>query len=335
MKGPESILNNEIQLYTISNNWMEVTVCSLGCTITSIILPGKDSVKRNIVLNYGEPAGYLEDSFYVGSTVGRVAGRINQGSFTIDGQFYQLSQNDGSTENHLHGGINGFNKKKFLLVSSTKTSEEASLLFCYHSKDGEEGYPGNLKLWVSISLTDDNKIKIQYRAVTDKKTYVNPTNHSYFNFTGLRQSATDHELYVNADYYIETDKQFIPTGAILPVAGTWYDFREMRKINKFYANLDTGYNECFVLNKDKQVKAILFEPHSGICMAVTTSFPGLLVYTGDFLTDPFVKNQGICLETQFYPDSPNQAHFPSTLLNPGQEFIHHTQLAFPSLVNGK
>jgi len=300
----------------------------LGCTITSIIIPGKDSIKRNIVLGYSEYSDYLQDSFYVGSTVGRVAGRISNAAFSIDGHLYQLTPNDGVTGHHLHGGINGFNKKIFRLVTQVKTTVEASLVFYYNSIDGEEGYPGNLDLWVTITLTNDNKINIQYRAITDKKTHVNLTNHSYFNFTGLRQPATDHELYINADNYIETDIRYIPSGVILPVDNTIYDFRKMRRIDKYSGQLKSGYNECFVLNKHKQVNAILFEPHSGIRMMVTTSVPGLLLYTGDFVTDPFVKNQGICLEAQFFPDSPNHDQFPSTLLGPGEEYMHRTLLAF-------
>ena len=327
-KMQDSFLHTEIHLYTISNDWMQMTISTLGCTITSIIVPGKDSVKRNIVLGYSESSGYLHDSFYVGSTVGRVAGRISNAAFSIDGHLYHLTPNDGATGNHLHGGINGFNKKIFRLVKQAKTTEEASLVFFYNSYEGEEGYPGNLNVWVTFTLTNDNKINIQYRAITDKKTHVNLTNHSYYNFTGLPQPATDHELYVDADNYIETDSQYIPSGAILPVENTHYDFRKMQRIERHSGHLKSGYNECFVLNKHKPVNAILFEPHSGIRMKVTTSVPGLLLYTGDFLTEPFVKNQGICLETQFFPDSPNRMQFPSTLLAPGEEYTHHTLLAF-------
>ena len=324
----ESFLYNDIRLHTISNEWMEISVSTLGCTITSIIIPGKDGVKRNVVLNYANPSYYLDDAFYVGSTVGRVAGRISNASFTIDGHLHRLTANDGSTGNHLHGGINGFNKKKFRLTSSTKTTDETSLKFYYKSIDGEEGYPGNLELWVTVTLTSDNKIITQYKATTDKKTHVNLTNHTYFNFTGLRQPATDHELYVNADSYVETDKEYIPTGNILPVTNSVYDFRETRKINKYFEELKTGYNECFVLNKNQQSAAILFEPVSGIRMTVFTSAPGLLLYTGDFLHTHFIKNQGICLETQFFPDSPNQKQFPSTLLGAGEEYLHRTVYAF-------
>lgn len=324
----ESFLHNDIQLYAICNDWMEISVSTLGCTITSIIIPGKDAVRRNIVLSYTALSDYLDDTFYVGSTVGRVAGRISHAAFSIDGHSYPLIPNDSATGHHLHGGINGFNKKNFRLVSSTKTTEDVSLVFYYRSIDGEEGYPGNLELWVTVTLTNENKINIHYRAITDYKTHVNITNHSYFNFTGLRQPATDHELYVNADSYIETDKQYIPSGAIIPVANTLYDFREMRRIDKYFEQLESGYNECFALNTHQQVNAILFEPHSGIRMTVTTSVPGLLLYTGDFLTNPFVKNQGICVETQFFPDSPNHEQFPSTLLGPGEEYLHHTLFTF-------
>lgn len=313
----------DIKSYTISNSWMDVAVCTLGCTITSINIPGKDSVERNVVLCYDDPHEYLDDRFYVGSTVGRVAGRISGSRFRIDDHFYKLISNDGDTGNHLHGGTIGFNKKIFELVSQ----DQHSLTLFYKSPDGEEGYPGEVNLWVTISLSDDNKVTIRYSATTDRKTHINLTNHTYFNFTGSREPATGHQLFINADYYVETDAQYIPTGALLPVHKTFYDFREQRRIDKFFSQMNSGYNECFVLNDDS-VQAILFEPRSGIRMMINTSLPGLLVYTGDFLTDPFQKNEGVCLETQFFPDSPNQPRFPSTLMCPDQEYVHQTVMAF-------
>ncbi|HUQ64538.1 MAG TPA: aldose epimerase family protein [Flavitalea sp.] len=324
----ENVSGFNVQLYTMKNKWMELTVSTFGCTITSIIIPGKDGVKRNIVLGYEEVAGYIDDPYYIGCVVGRYAGRISQASFIIDGQLYFLTANEGATGNHLHGGYAGFNKKNFILLSSAQKAEAASLVFYYNSPHLEEGYPGNLGLWVTYTLTNDNKIIIEYRAGTDHKTHINITNHTYFNFSGSTAPATKHQLMVNADAYVETRENYIPDGVIREVEGTVYDFRKKRRIDKFSDQLATGYNECFVLNQSDDVNAVLTDNVSGIQMSVTTSLPGLLLYTGDFLNGSFRKNQGICLETQFYPDSPHHPQFPSTLLIPGEEYVVNTVWAF-------
>lgn len=305
-----------------------MTVSTLGCTITSIIVPSKDGNKRNIVLAYGDITGYVNDAYYIGCVVGRYAGRISDASFTIDGNLYPLSPNELSTGNHLHGGFEGFNRKNFQLVSSSHDDSTASLIFYYNSRHLEEGYPGNLEIWVTYTLTRQNKIIIEYKAITDRKTHVNLTNHTYFNFTGRHETATDHLLLINADAYVETGEHYIPTGILKDVQGTPFDFRKKRRIDESFSLLPTGYNECFVLNKNNITSAVLSENVSGIEMTVQTSLPGLLLYTGDFLGNNFCKNQGICLETQFFPDTPHHTKFPSTLLNPGEEYVENTVWTF-------
>lgn len=322
--SPEDADGRNIELHTLSNGWMQLTVSTLGCTITSIIVPGKDRVKRNIVLGYDDVKGYANDPYYIGCIIGRYAGRIKNASFNIEGTLYSLSPNDSFTGNHLHGGYAGFNRKNFKLILSTQNDEAASLVFYHNSPHLDEGYPGNLELWVTYTLTQTNKILIAYRAVTDRTTHVNFTNHTYFNFTGSATLATGHELLVNADAYVATGENYIPTGELKCVQGTPFDFRNKRRIDDFFVELPTGYNECFVLNKNNSVSAVLSENFSGIQMTVQTSLPGLLLYTGDFLGNIFCKNQGICLESQFFPDSPHHPQFPSTLLIPGHEHVENT-----------
>jgi aldose 1-epimerase len=317
----DNLLGHNTWLHTITNDWMEVTISTFGCTITSIMIPGKNGVKRNIVLAYDDIARYIDDPFYIGCIVGRYAGRISGASFTIDGKLFSLPPNDGHSGNHLHGGYSGFNKKNFQLLKSTHDDESASLVFHYRSPHLEEGYPGNLDVWITFALTNDNKIIIGYRAITDHATYINLTNHTYFNFTGNRESATGHELVIHADAYVQTGEDYIPDGVLRNVNGMGHDFRVKRKI-------EAVYNECFVLNKSDEINAVLSEESSGIHMAVSTSLPGLLLYTGDFLANNFTKNQGVCLETQYFPDSPHQPKFPSTLLIPGDEYVENTVWQF-------
>lgn len=326
-----SFYDQEIKAYTISNGSIELTVCTLGCTITSLFVPGTKDIKKNIIVGYDSISAYMDDIFYTGSTIGRVAGRISNASFTIDGQLYRLTQNETGTTNHLHGGKIGFNKKNFRAVSESKSEKEASIMFYYRSKDMEEGYPGNLDVWIRYTVTEQNKIIIGYRAITDKKTHVNLTNHTYFNLTGRAESANGHELCINADAYIPADDHYIPTGDILTVGNSKFDFRKRRKIKENPDQPDILYNECFVLNKKLSTEspdAVLYHSGSGISMSVTTTLPGILLYTGDFLSAPFIKNQGICLEAMYFPDTPNNDQFPSTLLLPDDEYLHSIAFAF-------
>jgi aldose 1-epimerase len=322
--------HQDICLVTLSNGAMEVSLTQFGATITAVKVPDREGNKRKVVLGYDSLEAYLQDPFYLGCLVGRFANRIARASFRVEEVVYQLPANDPATGNHLHGGVQGFNKKVFELVSQAASEQHASIGLYYRSADGEEGYPGNLDLWVTYALTRENELIITYKAVTDKTTHVNLTNHSYFNLHGTAETALSQQLLIQADSYLVTDKTYIPTGEIKTVADTVYDFRSMRSIDKFWDQVpDSGYNTCFLLSHGPdQEQASLFSSTSGIGLTVQTSFPGILLYTGDYLQEPFQKNQGICLETQAPPDAPNQPGFPATLLHPQQPYSHFTKYRF-------
>lgn len=315
--------DQEVYLFRLNNsNGITLSVTDYGATITSLFVPDKDGNKTNIVLGYDTLSEYVTDPFYMGCVVGRFAGRIAKGAFSMDGVQYKLECNGANTGNHIHGGIAGFNKKVFNTESLKHSETSVSVELRYLSPDMQEGYPGNLNLRIRYELTDDNEFVISYFAETDKATHVNLTNHSYFNLSGPN-SALDHELIIYADSYLETNSQYIPTGNIKNVENSPYDFRKSRKIKEYITELEApGYNECYVLNNE--VAAELYDQNSGRKVVVRTSMPGLLLYTGDYLEGRFKKNQGVCLETQFFPDTPNHPGFPSTLLLPGQLYQHQT-----------
>jgi aldose 1-epimerase len=281
-------------------------------------------------LGYDSLKEYVKDQFYVGCLVGRFAGRISRGGFCIGNRFYQLFENDPLNKIHLHGGENGFNKKAFSILSVQSEAASQSVILYYCSKDGEEGYPGNLDLWVTYSLTNENEFIVQYKAKTDKATHLNLTNHSYFNLTGIPEAALKQEILINADRFLITDDNYIPTGKIQPVENTIYDFRKLRRVDYYFnKSIATGYNECYVLNKsDENLAAVLADPIGKRKMTVTTTAPGLVFYTGNYLGGKFRKCQGICLETEYFPDTPNQPEFPATILAPGQEMINQTIYQF-------
>jgi aldose 1-epimerase len=318
----------QIFLITISNGHIELALTNLGCTIVSIMVPDQQGRKLNMVLGYDSLQSYLNDPFYVGCIVGRFANRISNASFQIDNIKYTLVANEQARGNHLHGGVNGFNKKVFTIVDETSNKGSASIKFYYRSQDLEEGYPGNMEVYITYELTQNNEVIINYFATTDKATHVNLTNHSYFNLSGSAKPAIGHELCINANYMLLADERYIPTGEIKSIADTNYDFRQWRRIDNFLEQLPPeGCNVCFIFDKEagnEEVKAGLCDPMSGRSMMVRTSLPSLMFYTGDYLQEPFQKNQGICLETQFSPDSPNRPEFPKTILYPGEEYCHHT-----------
>jgi aldose 1-epimerase len=313
------IWKDNTSLITINNGTMELAFSDFGCTITAIRIGGK-----NLVLAYDDPDDYFNDAFYLGCIVGRVTGRISNGGFEIDGREYALAKNDGSRTHHLHGGISGFNRKLFTLTGTGKAADAASATLHYRSPHMQEGYPGNLDVFVTYSLTGKNEVVMEYRAITDRATHVNLTNHSYFNFSDTHAAAGTHELFVDADSYVFCDDDFIPTGELRKVDNDIHDFRKMRRVSR-------NLNECFVLNGDKNddhVKAELYDPASKIRMSVRTTSPGLLFYTGDYLEGSFVAGGGVCLETQFFPDTPNCKEFAGTLLRPGEEFYQRTSFTF-------
>jgi aldose 1-epimerase len=331
----------EVQLYTLQNaKGMQVKITNYGATITSILTPDKNGKPGDVVLGFDTMEGYQGEAYtksgpYFGAAIGRYGNRIAKGKFTLDGKQYTLATNNGP--NHLHGGKVGFDKVLW-------TAEEAGanvLKFTYVSKDGEEGYPGTLTTTVTYSLTEDNELKIDYTATTDKATPVNLTNHSYFNLAaGAAEDALQHVVTLNADRYTVVDQALIPTGELRPVAGTVMDFTKPTPIGTRIAQVEGGgYDHNYVLNQaDGSLKpaATVYEPVSGRVMEVLTTEPGIQFYSGNFLDGSitgkgntvYKKHYGFCLETQHFPDSPNQPSFPSTILKPGDTLRSSTIYKF-------
>jgi aldose 1-epimerase len=319
----------KVYLYTLTNkNGVEVKISNYGGTVTSWVTPDKNGNKSSIVLGFDSLSGYLAKPPYFGATVGRYGNRIAKGIFKIDSITYKLATNNG--ENHLHGGNKGFDKVVWDATPAADSS--ASLRLNYLSKDGEEGYPGNLKVTVTYTLSDDNELLIDYSAETDKATPVNLTNHSYFNLTGdASKTILDHSLQVNADKYTPVDKGLIPTGELKAVAGGPFDFLQPHKIGERIAAVDGGYDHNFVLTrktKELELVATLSDSVSGRKLEVYTEEPGLQFYSGNFLDGTIKTSNGkaiqqhaaLCLETQHFPDSPNKPAFPTTILKPGEKY---------------
>ena len=319
----------EVALYTLTNaNGEAVKISTYGGVVTSWVAPDKSGAKSSIVLGFDSLAGYLAKPPYFGALVGRYGNRIAKGRFKIDTATYTLVTNNGA--NHLHGGTKGFDK--VVWDATTENDSVPSLSLSYLSKDGEEGYPGNLQVNVRYTLTDDNELKIEYNATTDKPTVLNLTNHSYFNLTGdVANTILDHQLQVDADNYTPVDTTLIPTGEIKSVKGTPFDFTNATKIGLRLDSVKGGYDHNFVLNKKDTTLtkvATLTDDKSGRKLEVFTMEPGLQFYTGNFLDGTIKTNAGkaitqhtaLCMETQHFPDSPNEPKFPTTVLRPGQKY---------------
>lgn len=319
----------EVSLYTLTNaKGTQVKISTYGGIVTSWVAPDKNNQKSGIVLGFDSLSGYLAKSPYFGALIGRYGNRIAKGSFKIDTATYTLATNNGA--NALHGGNKGFDK--VVWEANTENDAAPALKLSYLSKDGEEGYPGNLQVNVEYTLTDDDELKIEYKATTDKATVVNLTNHSYFNLTGdVTNTILDHELTVDANHYTPVDSALIPTGVIAPVKDGPFDFNKATKIGLRIDSVKGGYDHNFVLNKkDNSLAkvATVTEAKSGRILEVFTMEPGLQFYTGNFLDGTIKTSDGkainkhtaFCLETQHFPNSPNQPEFPSTLLIPGQQY---------------
>ncbi len=316
-------------LYTLTNDkGNQVKISNYGGTITSWVSPDKSGNKSSIVLGFNELQGYLNHPPYFGATVGRYGNRIANGKFTLDGKTYNLATNDG--KNHLHGGLKGFDK--VVWDASPLQNDQPSLTLNYVSKDNEEGYPGNLKVAVTFSLSNDDELTIDYTAETDKATPVNLTNHSYFNLTGdVSNTILNHVLMIDADKYTPVDSTLITTGQLLPVKGTPFDFTTPTRIGARIDQVKGGYDHNWVLNKsgnDMKKAAEVTDSISGRKLEVFTTEPGLQFYTGNFLNGTIKtsdgkainKNAALCLETQHFPDSPNKPNFPSTIVKPGDKY---------------
>ncbi|MBC6989394.1 aldose epimerase family protein [Hymenobacter sp. BT491] len=327
----------EVQLFTLTNaHGMKATITNYGGTVTSLLVPDKNGKLGDVVLGFDNVSGYQSPAFlksgpYFGALIGRYGNRIKAGKFTVDGKAYTLAKNNGP--NSLHGGRKGFDKVVWKAEPGS-SAEGQTLKLTYVSKDGEEGYPGNLNVTVVYTLTDQDELKIDYSATTDKVTPVNLTNHSYFNLNhGQGKDILGHEVTIPADRYTVVDATLIPTGELRPVKGTPFDFTTPHAIGERIAQVPGGYDHNWVLNNASGMHAAasVYDPASGRTMDVTTTEPGVQFYTGNFLDGTLTgkggtvygKHAGFCLETQHFPDSPNQTKFPSTLLKPG-DTLHST-----------
>lgn len=312
----------EYKLYTIRNkNGMSVSVCDLGATVQSLTVPDRNGVFCDVVLGYDTPEEYLENGDYLGAFVGRYANRIEGAAFTLNGREYHLTANEG--KNTLHGG-RGLSKRRFEAHCG-----ENDVRFEIFSPDGDDGFPGNVSISVTYTLTDDDALCIDYEAATDADTVINLTNHAYFNLKGSGD-VMSHELMINARHYLPVDHELIPTGEKRDVSGTDFDFRRLRPIKYGY------YDHCFCL--DGEPCAVLYEPESGRRMTVGTDLPAVQLYCAGGLGcrrgkggAVYGKNSGLCLETQFFPDSPNRPDFPSCLLKKGETFKSCTVYKFDTV----
>ena len=333
-----------IKLYTLKNSsGMTVKVTNYGAIITSLTAPDRDGNFSDVVLGYNRVEDYINavDKPYFGAIVGRYGNRIAAGEFTLDGETHTLLKNNGA--NHLHGGAIGFDK---VVWTADFDPAEPIISLSYLAKDQEEGYPGNLQLTVTYTLTNDNELIVDYHATTDKATPINVTQHSYFNLKGEGEGTIlDHELMINADQFTPVDQGMIPTGDLVDVAGTPFDFTTAKPIGRDIdqenqqLNYGGGFDHNWILNRGDEkdtltLAARVFEPTTGRVMEIHTTEPGIQFYCGNFLDGrlsgksgkPYLHRGGFCLETQHYPDSPNQDNFPSTILRPGKE--HRTRTIF-------
>jgi aldose 1-epimerase len=329
-----------VELYVLKNGQITVKVMTYGAIITEIDTPDRNGKEGDVVLGFDSLEGYLGKHPYFGATVGRVANRIAKGKFTLNGQEYTLAVNDGP--NTLHGGLKGFDKVIWKAEPISRP-DGPSIKLTRRSPDGEEGYPGNLDVSVQFTVTEQNELKIEYTATTDKATPINLSNHSYFNLAGrTTEPVLGHELMLAADHYTPVDETLIPTGEIAPVAGTPLDFTKPTDIGARIKELKgepTGYDHNFVLNSGGKSLALavrVYEPKTGRVMELSTTEPGVQFYTGNFLDGTITGKDGIayrkhhafCLEAQHYPDSIHHANFPSAVLEPGKTYTQTTVYKF-------
>jgi aldose 1-epimerase len=328
----------EVELFTMKSGKIEAAVMTYGGRIVTLKVPDRNGKVADIVLGFDSLQGYLGDNPYFGALIGRYGNRIGGGMFTLDGQRYTLAKNDGA--NSLHGGVKGFDK-----VLWSGRIEGESVVLTYRSKDGEEGYPGNLNATVRYTVAD-NELKLSYEATTDMPTVINLTNHSYFNLAGQGEGdILGQEMMLAADRFLPVDKGLIPTGEMRNVAGTPFDFRAPHRIGERIDAADEqirygrGYDHNWILNGGGaalKLAARARDPQSGRAMEVSTTEPGVQFYTGNFLDGTIAGKGGkryghrsaFCLETQHFPDSPNHPVFPSTVLRPGQKYFSTTVYRF-------
>ncbi len=337
-----------IDLYTLTNkNGLEAKITNYGGIVVSLLTPDRNGKMEDIVLGYETLDEYVKDNPYFGCIVGRYGNRIAKGQFELDGKTYTLAKNDG--ENHLHGGLKGFDKVVWEAVPDTSKGE-ANLNLTYVSPDMEEGYPGNLEVRVVYTLTDNDELKITYFATPDKKTHVNLTHHGYFNLTGgAKRDILDHELTITSNGFLPVDQGLIPVGTLTSLNGSPFDFQKPKRIgadinaSHEQLKLGQGYDHCWLLSNlqtanMKNPAASLYDPESGRFMEVSTTEPAIQFYSGNFLDGKYKGKGGVvyqdrfglCLETQHFPDTPNrsQNEWPSTVVMPGSHYASTTVYKF-------
>ena len=327
----------EVYLYTLTNDrGLEVSIMNYGGAVVSLKAPDRNGLFGDVVLGFETLEEYVTNPRYFGGLIGRHANRIGLGKFSLNGSNFQLTQNNGV--NHLHGGAKGFDKRVWKGKAADERADGSTgLQFEYFSREGEEGYPGNLKAQVTYMLSDENELEISYEATTDRDTIVNLTNHSYFNLGG-HGDILGHELTLHAAGFTPVSKELIPSGEIASVDNTPMDFRHGKVIETDLADAG-GYDHNFVLsNYDGALRpaARLYEPNSGRVLEILTTQPGIQFYSGNFLDGSFkgkggaVYHQytGLCLEPQHFPDAPNHSNFPSTVLRPGETYKHISKYRF-------
>ncbi|MGV8095265.1 MAG: aldose epimerase family protein [Mangrovibacterium sp.] len=329
-----------VQLFTLSNDkQVTVKIINYGCILTAIETPDRNGRIDNVACGFEKLDDYLNDDYlsnypYFGSIIGRYANRIAKGKYSIDGIEYSGTVNNG--ENHLHGGLIGFDRRLWT-PEIIEMQDQVGVKMVYLSPDKEEGYPGNLKVSCTYTLDNENKLTLFYEAETDQATIVNLTNHTYFNLTGNKEDILNHELQLTAKKITES-KDLIPTGKILPVEGTPFDFTSKKKLGRDISSLPEGYDQNFVLDNEAGLlveAGCLSESKSGREVSVYTTQPGMQLYTGFWIPEltidgvkRFGKYSGVALETQHYADSPNHHNFPSTVLRPGEKYQQTTIYRF-------
>ena len=318
-------------LYTLTAGVYSVTISTFGGTLIAFYAPDRNGDTANVVLSYNTLGEYEEVSTYFGAIIGRVANRIDQGKFTLDGKEYSLDKNDHNKQT-LHGGFNGFNRRIFI-ASVAQKSQNPTLHLELESPEGDMGFPGKMIVKVTYSLSAEGNLTISYTAVVDKKTPINLTNHAYFNLRG-KEDILDHVLFLNCDRYLPVNENLIPTGTIAPVTQTPFDFITPKSIISDIA-LIGGYDHCMIAKEGNSIStpiAVVKDPHSGRVMEVYTTLEAVQFYSGNFLDGsdknpegvPYEKHSGFCLETQHYPDAPNQSNFPSIIYDENKGFTHTT-----------
>lgn len=330
----------DVFLYTVENKDIKAEIINLGCIIKSLVVKDKNSNPVDVVLGRDTLSEYLNNDGYFGAAVGRFANRINKAKFEIDGTLYHVTPNEG--ENTLHGGPGSYAKKVWDCISAEPESSTVS--FELKSPDGDEGFPGNLDVIVTYTLTDDNSIEIHYEAVSDKDTVVNFTNHSYFNLNGHNSGdILSHKMKVNSEFFTPANEEKIPLGEVVSVKGTPFDFTEFKTVGKDIdaddeqVRISGGYDNNWIISgRGMREAAVLIGDKTGIKMTTYTDKPGIQIYSGNFLKGDRVckdgalyhKRNGICLETQYFPNSTEVSHFPSPILRCGEKYDTITKYTF-------